>query len=254
MIMIKKRKESNQEALPIWILIFAVCYAFFHILPALINIEIKYKFWIGDLLDLFTPFVMIFLVYKLYDLIVTGNPAGNIIIPHKAARILILAGGAAFMEGHGIHLAANSIFRHLTELENTPLHSLTYFLDEILSHILWDSGIILVSLGLLMLSFQMKYKNNLKRYPLLICFAGIFFGFTFFVDAVEGQTVIFTFPFSILMMLVLVFLLKIRKIRVFNNAAAVFFFAGYFVALILFIVWLIWQNGFPEFSEIGWID
>ena len=72
------------------LLVFAVCYAFFHIMPALIDIEIKYKFWVGDLLDLFTPFIMILLVYKLYRLISIGN-SGNELKPSiKVANFLIL--------------------------------------------------------------------------------------------------------------------------------------------------------------------
>ena len=250
----KKSVEAVKETLPIWIFIFAVCYAFFHIMPALIDIEIKYKFWVGDLLDLFTPFIMILLIYKLYRLISIGN-SGNEIKPSiKAANFLILIGGASFIEGHGMHLAANSIFRHVKLLEGTPLYNFTYFLDETLSHILWDTGVIIVSASLVMIAFSMKHMYRVKRTIILALPAGLFFGFTFFVNAVEGQTVFFMFPISIIFPAGLIYLAKRGKIAVVQNPIIAFFLIGFVISLFFFLVWLVWQGGFPQFSDIGWIE
>jgi hypothetical protein len=237
----------------LWILIFAVIYAFLHIMPALLTDSIRYMFTVGDLLDLFTPLVMIFLIYKLYRLLVHDKDK---MIKQKSilAEVVLITGSVLFLEGHGIHLSANAIFRHIIEQEGADIYKLTYFLDETLSHILWDCGLILISIGLMMLAARVPLKKYKDVKQFVIISAAVFFGFTFYVDAVEGQTVVFTFPASIIIPVLIFLVCRKHNISIRKNPLLNFYLFGYIVSLVLFIVWLIWQGGFPQFSDIGWIE
>ncbi|MFQ5632120.1 MAG: hypothetical protein ACE5I1_25405 [bacterium] len=130
------------------------------------------------------------------------------------------------------------------------MYHLTYFFDEILGHILWDSGLILITLALIIRAFNEKLPSSDKNIPLLAV-SSVFFGFTYFCNAVEGQTVVFMLPVSILLPVIIA--VALRRVKQKKNAITLYFIGAYSFACILFIIWGIWQNGFPQFSEIGWI-
>ncbi len=233
--------QQSEQNLSTWLFIYALSYAVLHILPALIPGEIIYKFKLGDALDLFTPFIMLYLVYELYSKThgaVTFNQYSKYVL------LVIIFGSIAFVEGHGMHLAANAIFRHI-ESVGTPIYKLTYFFDETLGHILWDGGLLLVAVGLI-LSSRNEQGVLFGRDVLLLAVAAVLYGFTYFVNAVEGQTVVFTFPAAVLLPVLLY--LDASKTRV-----ALFFLTAFLISDLLFVVWWIWQGGFPQFSELGWI-
>jgi hypothetical protein len=235
------------------IFIYAFIYAFFHILPTFLKYEVQHRLMVADLFDLLTPFAMIFIIFKLYRtllLYITDN------LPKKALnriKIIYISGAIIFIEGHGMHLSANAIARHLTSLQGTSLYILNYFFDEILSHILWDSGIIILSLAIIISGFYLKPEQKLSLKFRFIIPAALLYGFTYFVNAIEGQTVIFTLPVSIVMPLAILVYASGKKYPVMKNTVITVFFISYLVALGLFIFWYIWQGGFPEFSELGWI-
>ena len=208
---------------------------------------------LAELLDLLTPFAMIFLVYKLYRILAKDSAEHPDARVKSSAIIILIFGGICFVEGHGMHLAANAITRHLSELHNTPLFALTYFFDEILGHILWDSGIIFLSIGIILVGSKMNQNSILVQKPVLIILAALLYGFTYFVNAIEGQTVVFTFPVAMLMLIAILWLTRLRGIRLAKNPVLSFFMCAYLVAVCLFLIWLIWQKGFPQFSELGWI-
>jgi len=56
---------SNYDRLAIWLFVYTFIYAFFHILPAFLNYEIKNLLMIADVFDILTPFVMIFFTLPL---------------------------------------------------------------------------------------------------------------------------------------------------------------------------------------------
>jgi len=242
-------ENKNQSNLSFWLFSYGLVYPIFHILPAFLNFEIKHRFMVADLFDLFTPFVVIFFVYKIYQNL-------NLLYFEKKSpllvKIILIIGAIIFIEGHGIHLSANAIHRHLNPNENRSLYALTYFFDETIGHIMWDSGIIILSLGLIFSSQKKDIEEKSLIFGLILIGA-MFYGFTYFVNAVEGQTVIFTFPFSILIVLVIWLLNQNKKISIFKNSVVFFYLVSYLVANFLFLIWLIWQKGFPEFSELGWI-
>jgi len=248
-----KFAQSRYHKLSLWLLIYASCYAFFHIFPVFLNYEIKNRLMVADVVDILTPFVMVFLTYRIYRILlleVKGNI--NSIVKSSAVIIMIL-GATTFVEDHGMHLSANAIARHLAPTKDSPLFALDYFFDEILGHILWDGGIILLSIGLIVMAFNSDEDkaSNPKLLPTI--FASLFYGFTYFVNGVEGQTVVFTFPLVVVIPLVILWLGHRKRIQLLKNPVLSFYFFTYILALCLFIFWGIWHKGFPEFSQLGWI-
>jgi hypothetical protein len=243
--------QARYDKLSLWLLIFAFNYAFFHILPAFLNYEIKNKFMVADLFDLLTPFVMIFLTYQIYRILVSDAVENSNSYARSSVVVILILGMITFVEGHGMHLSANAIARHLTP--PSPLFALDYFFDETLGHILWDNGIILLSIGLVLIGFSFSPERLSIGKPILIILASLFYGFTYFVNAVEGQTFIFTFPLAVILPLGILWLMRQRRSSLLRNPVLSFYFFAYILACCLFIIWGIWHHGFPEFSELGWI-
>ena len=247
------RASSLYDSLSLWLFAYSCCYAFFHIIPSFLNYEIQNLFMIADLVDLCTPFIMVFLVYKIYrSLRQTHLERFNTPVQTHVILILIL-GSITFVEGHGMHLAANAIARHLTPNSNPSLFALDYFFDEILSHIFWDSGIILISVGIILMGINLAKTYTLRPRSISILFASILYGFTYFVNAVEGQTVVFTLPVAIVLPVIIVCLSYRKDLRLLKNPVLFMFFVGYLFSVCLFLIWGIWNKGYPQFSERGWI-
>ncbi len=245
--------QSRYDKISFWLLIYAVNYAFFHIFPVFLNYEIKIRLMVADVFDILTPFVMVFLIYKIYGILLSGTGGNSGSKTQPAAVIILILGVITFVEGHGMHLSANAISRHLTSMKDSPLFALDYFFDETLGHILWDGGIILLSIGLIVIAFNsdvLRISN--PKLPLTI-FASLLYGFTYFCNGVEGQTVIFTFPLALIIPSAIWWLVHRRHIQLLKNPVLSFYFFTYILALCLFIFWGIWHNGFPEFSALGWI-
>jgi hypothetical protein len=117
-------------------LIFAFLFAVFIVSPAFFNQQFAPYPLVktGDILDLFTPLVLIPLYWVLFRVSRDKTPSEREVI-----IFLVLA--AFWVEGQGMHLAANSI-GHLTKgMSNSDANALTHFFDEILSHYLWHIGL-----------------------------------------------------------------------------------------------------------------
>ena len=240
------------KRLTVWLFIYTLCFAGFQILPAFLSYDIQNKFVVGDALDLLTPFILLLVIFKLYTLFSISR--NNTHMPFHIIMILFI-GSITFVEGHGIHLAANAIVRHLHTfaVHDTPLFTLTYFFDEILGHILWDSGLVLISIGLIFAGTTSLKDEALGRKSLLVLIASLLYGFTYFVNGVEGQTVLFTLPLAFIIPIAILSYSKVKKVKIVRNPVLLLFTCAYLVALLLFLIWWIWQKGFPEFSELGWI-
>jgi len=79
------------------------------------------------------------------------------------------------------------------------------------------------------------------------------FGFAFFVEGIEGQSVVFTFPAAGAGFLLALFLYSRRQKEKGKYPFLLFFLGTFFLSLILFASWGISHSGFPQFSELGWI-
>ncbi|MFG1858125.1 hypothetical protein ACGFJT_40255 [Actinomadura geliboluensis] len=145
--------------------------------------------------------------------------------------ILYLVGAITYTEGHGIYLAANSIF-------NVAPSGIAHLWDEAASHYPWYGGLVLVFIVLAMVLAQRAapgrpldrlgpaQRGDLHHRVLEgnTAVAGIFVAAGF---AVWGW---------------------ITRDRLGRLMLIAFVFA-----LLMIITYGIWQSGFPEPSELGWI-
>jgi len=208
---------------------------------------------IGDVFDFLTPFVFVFMVYRIYLMLLVHIGENSSILVKSVAVIILIFGAISFVEGHGMHLSANAIARHLTSMKDSSLFALDYSFDEIMGHMFWDSGVILITFGIILVGFHINPQKLAIAKQTLIILASLIYGFTYFVNAVEGQTVFFTLPMAVAIPLAIWWTAKRKSIRISRNPVLSLYLYSHIVALVLFLIWVIWQKGFPEFSELGWI-
>ncbi|MCG3118367.1 MAG: hypothetical protein ALAOOOJD_00550 [bacterium] len=240
--------EQKRNPLSTWILIFGFAYAFMHVMPTFLTYDIKNHLTAGDLLNFFTPFVIIPIVWKLYFLLREKLPA----VSEQRIRLvqlMLLFSSILYVNGQGMNLSANAIARHLSEMKDSPLYWLDYFFDETLGHIFWHSGMVGISIALLLLAANLSSVRATWQ-----IFAGaLFYSFAYFTDAVEGQTVPLLFPSAVLILGGIIYHNKKSMRKLSENPVKLFFLVGYVLAILFFLIWWIWQGGFPQFSELGWI-
>jgi len=232
--------------------------AFFHILPPLLKRFFLWPLTWGDALDFLTPFAVIPFVYVLYSRLnrisySSHNPESFSRSSNILAKVLLAIGFLSYVEGHGLHLSANSIARLLQTMKNSDLFKATYLFDEIISHFIWIGGLYLISIGLILLAHKLSFQALIRKSMILLSVGSVFYGFAFSAAAIEGQTVVFAFPAAVLGFLFTLFLYLKRMKGEGRNPILLFFTAAYFLSMLLFSYWGITRSGFPQFSELGWI-
>jgi hypothetical protein len=165
----------------------------------------------------------------------------------------MVLGLICYVEGHGLHLSANAIDRLLVGQEDTALHQSVYILDEVISHFVWDSGVLIIALGLILAGTRVHFPRLSWAQWAFLGIGAVFFGFSYTTNAIEGQTVVLTFPAAILMSLICFWICRRERRRREHYPAALFFMIGFLLSALLFAYWGIAHQGFPEFSALGWI-
>jgi hypothetical protein len=158
-----------------------------------------------------------------------------------------------WVEGHGMHLAANSISnlveilrRNLViDVMDTDIFRLTYFYDEYLSHYVFHIGVL--GLAALLIYRESRHPAGLVTAWWATIPAGVVYGFTLFTITNEGKTVPIGLPFACLVTL---FGVWGRK-KLGRQPLLAFFCIACALALLLYIGWGLYWGGFPEFSEVG---
>ncbi len=190
---------------------------------------------VGDLLDLFTPLVLV----PLYALLLYQRDGAW---PRWPKMLLFLLLCAAWVEGHSVHLAANALGHLLDAQPPSAAYRLDYFLDEHLSHVVWHAAIILLACLLLV---RGKLEMEVSRLSCIV--SAVPYGFSYFAITVEGQTS----AMGIVAALALSGFIasKFRERR--RDAYSVFFLIAHLLALILYLIWFLMNGGLPQFSEVG---
>jgi hypothetical protein len=188
-----------------------------------------------DAVDLLTPLILIPVYWLLFQ-VHPDTKSG----PRETLVFMVLA--ALWVEGQGIHLAANSI-GHLTEaFTGSDAAALTYFYDEVLSHYMWHAGII----GLSLLLIYRQWRNPFAgmRSPLRAeISAGILHGLSFGLMTLEGVTIALGLPAAAL---VVAFVLARGRSQLRQQPVLAFFFVAYLTAAILFVAWRVYWGCFLE--------
>ena len=250
--------NDESENLCFFLFFFGLSLAVFHLLPPFLDRLFVWPLTWGDALDFLTPFGVIPFAYVLYLRLnrmsqslqnrETSSHSSNIL-----AKVILAIGFLSYVEGHGLHLAANSIARLLQTMKDSDVFKATYLFDEIISHFIWIGGLTLISLGLILMVHRLSFQPFIKKSMILLSVGSVFYGFTFTVEAIEGQTVVFAFPAAVAGFFLVLFLSLKRKRERGRNPILFFFLIAYFLSIILFTYWGATRHGFPQFSEVGWI-
>lgn len=141
-------------------------------------------------------------------------------------------GAVMYAEGHGIHLSANSIGNEL------DYGATGHLWDEVVGHYVWYAGLVLVVIALA-LALRDVEQRSWVQWPLAF---GV--GVTWMTNGVEGGTPWFSLAVAAGL---LGWGLKRR------DDAGRLLVVTYGTALVLLASFGLWQGGFPEFTELGWI-
>lgn len=251
-MVLSETQMDNRRNVSLWLFLYGLFFSFFGIMPALIPDIWKSPITWGDALDFLTPLAVIPVALALFQKV---NKCVPETVPSRglkiAAKVIFIIGGILYIEGHGIHLPSNSVSRLMEP--GTAVYKAAYLFDEVISHYIWDSGVTLISVGLIVLASTASFPALAKGNYFLICLGAAFYGFTYSCNGIEGQTVLLTFPAAIFGTLV-AFLLYLKSTRSRHaNPVLLFFLLGYLISAVLFAYWGISHPGFPEFSALGWI-
>jgi hypothetical protein len=201
-------------------------------------------FTLQEAVDLFTPLVVIPLAWLVFDL--TGGLG-------RRGLVAFLVVAALWVEGQGIHLAANAIgdaFSHdaAEVFYQTVPGDLDLWLDETLSHWMWHAA--WVALAILLLAAATRGTVGRPDHTSVTAVvAGLVHGATFFLVSVEGVTALLGIPASIL---ILAWCLLAGRRGLLRQPVVTFFLVSAVVTLLGYSVWGALNDWtLPEFSKVG---
>lgn len=177
---------------------------------------------VADWLDLAVPYAVVGIAAAFL---------ASVVAPRRA-WLIFAAGGIAYTQGHGIHLAANSI-------ANVDPSSTSHLWDEVVGHYVWYGGLAVIVAALVLAAGDRPRTRNLVGIAL-----AVLFGFTVFTNSVEGGTPLLGLATGV----VFVAWGLGRRDRL-----AWLLVPAYAVAVVGLVGWGVYWLGWPQFSELGWI-
>lgn len=177
-----------------------------------------------DFVDLVTPYVV-------------AGPALVVLARSRAPRrlwVTALVGCGLFVQGHGLHLSANSIA--YASGEQPP----AYLWDEVVGHHLWFAGLTALVVALT----QAVRAEPLRSGPAAVLLAGVV-GATWAANIIEAGAVPFGAAIAVG--------LAAYGWRGRAQATGRLLVVTFVVSLLLTAAYGLWRGGFPQFSELGWL-
>jgi hypothetical protein len=176
----------------------------------------------ADWVDLALPYVVV------------GSAAATLaaVRPGRREWVLLAASGLLYTQGHGIHLAANSI-------ANVEPSDAVHLWDETVGHWLWYAGLAGLVATLALALDAVPSPRNAWSLTLAVAF-----GLTVFTNSIEGGTA----ALGLLSGVVFVAWGLRRRGR-----APELLVPTYAVTIACLAGWGLYWRGFPQFSELGWI-
>ena len=166
--------------------------------------------------------------------LVVGCAAATLAAVRPGGRewTVLAAAGLLYTQGHGIHLAANSI-------ANVEPGDAVHLWDETVGHWLWYGG--LTGLVATLASGLDAVPRLRSRWSLVLAVA---FGLTIFTNSVEGGTVALGLVSGAAFVV-----WGLRR----RGRAPELLVPTYAVTVACLVGWGLYWRGFPQFSELGWI-
>lgn len=214
----RKMVESRDESRAL--LAFAAAVFVFHQVPAFLGSGADH--WV----DLLTPFAVIGAAAWL-----VGRGASTLVL------VVAAVGALLYVDGHGIHLAANSI-NHEPLTGNAK--DLAHFWDEEWGHFEWHLGWF-VLLGAFCLD-ERERPVRLRRWPAVA--SAVLLAWTIFVSTVEGGS----WWLALIAAAVFVPWAAVARRPLLTTVAS-----GFGLAALMMGIWALWHRGMPQFSELGWL-
>ena len=238
--------SSPTGRLPAALLAYAAVLAAFLLVPPFLKASVgpPQAFTLQEAADLLTPLVVIPLAWLVFDL------SGGL---GRRGLVAFLVIAALWVEGQGIHLAANAIGDAFppggaeTFYQTVP-GDLDLWLDETLSHWMWHVAWVAISVLVLAAATRAGAPRARRTSP-TAAVAGLVHGATFFLVSVEGVTTLLGIPASVL---ILVWsLLEARRGRA-RQPVVTFFLVATVVTMLGYVGWAALNNWtLPEFSKVG---
>jgi hypothetical protein len=222
-------------------LVFAVAFIALFLAPPFLPFRFPLYGLINwaDVVDLLTPLILVPLYWLL---LVEFMPR-----PTKGWAVVFLVFAAAWVDAHGIHLAANAI-GHLLKDQPGPARDLTEFWDERFGHYLWHTAALALSALVLFAGARSPEVRTDARWPGIV--AALVYGFALFLIGDEAGTAPLMLTFGAAF---IVAAWSIRK-RILASPILTMFGAGYALMIVLFAIWfVVWGGRLPQFSDLGLI-
>ena len=204
----------------------------------------------GDLLDLLlTPWIGVGVFALLYVYIpkASESPTGH----KNLYRVLFWMLSVLYVEGHGMHLAANSIGNNLAANTDPRLALSIFLFDEPIGHLLWLSGAI--GLALIAVAYQTSHtgRDQLTRRQIwLILITGVLYGVSFALTIIEGQSALWAGPIVFGALIVMGVRWLRGRTEWTKQPASTFFVSGFSVLLATLGLWLLRFGSFVEPSTM----
>jgi hypothetical protein len=176
----------------------------------------------ADWVDLLVPYVVL------------ATAAATLAAAETGRRewILLAATGVLYTQGHGIHLAANSI-------AGVDPSDAAHLWDETIGHWLWYGGLAGI---VATLAYALRDVPSTRSAWALVLSLG--FGFTICTNSIEGGTAALGLASA------LVFVTWGLRQR---GRLPELLVPAYALAFVGLVGWGLYWGGFPQFSELGWI-
>jgi hypothetical protein len=172
-----------------------------------------------DWLDLLTPYAVV------------GTALVTLLAarPDRTTWALAAVGAVLYVQGHGIHLAANSVSNRL---EDDAVH----LWDEVVGHLVWYAGLALLVVALV----RAVRDRPLRTGPLALALAAAF-GITHATNGLEGGTAPLSLAYALALCLWATRLpVPVRRLLL----------VAYAPAALVLAAWGLRHGGFPQPSEL----
>jgi hypothetical protein len=177
----------------------------------------------ADWIDLAVPYAVV------------GAAAATLAAAGARARTWMIfgAGAIAYTQGHGIHLAANSIGNADAATDTVHLW------DEVVGHYVWYGGLAVVVAAVALASDRYPLPSSPWRHALVLLFAA-----TTFTNAVEGGTAMLALTTAAVFVA-----WGVRR----RGRLGWLLVPAYGFPAVALLAWGAYWRGWPQFSELGWI-